>query len=589
MSFLIGFASLASAVTLCAAGYSAGVSPEDFRKAVLFLTGESDMESVGEYELERFENLADDPLPLNMASRMRLESSGLLSDYQIASLMAYREESGDILSFSELAAVDGFGRETAEALSVFVSLSSSALPGQSSLRKLPARNRIETGGSYKAELPDEAGEQAKSRWNCWSRYRITSAGRYDASVSLRRDYDAGNMLPSSGTAYVAYHGRRALSQLIVGDYSLRFGQGLALWSGFSLSGYSGVRTFWKRGTGLAPSRSLSSGASHNGIAAEFAGHKYGGYAFVSLPYLKKSLLSGDGADITLLPGFSLYRRFRDGKVSVTSFCPVPLDCESRSGALPLISADMRFCLNGAELFAEVAYDVASGMPAAMAGCVFPMNDKWKYAVSGLYMPDSYNREFASPAKSFSAGSGEYGGAVGIYFGKMELTSAYATNAETGVRQLKSYLLCPWEISECETLSSRLAARWRSEDDPSRLDLRLDYRHVGSPFLTAIRVNALKCEGVSYLAYAEEGYVGTAVAAYLRGTVFKVDNWADRIYAYERDAPGCFNVPAYYGRGYSAAFVLRVKLSGLKLYLRCAYISYPWLCPGQESVDRKSVV
>lgn len=580
--FFIGFAGLASAVTLCAAGCCYGASPEEFRKAVLFLTGEGDIESVGEYELERFEHLAETPLPINLASRIRLESSGLFSDYQVASLLAYREESGDILSFSELAAVDGFGREMAEALSVFVSLSSSALPGQSSLRKQPARSRFEEGGSYKAEFSGDPGGDSGTRWNWWSRCRVSSSGRYDMSLSLRRNYDAGGVLPSSGSGYVAYYGRRALSQLVVGDYALRFGQGLALWSGFSLSGYSGARTFWKRGSGLSPSQSLSSGASHSGIAAEFSGRRYGGYAFVSLPYLKKSLLGGKSADNTLLPGVSLYRRFRDGRVSVTSFCTLPCPGGRQDGVSPVASADMRFCLKGKELFAEVSYDVSSGWPAAVAGCVFPLNDRWRYAVTGLYLPEDYSREFASPARSFSSGSGEYGGAAGLYFGRMELTSAFAVNDRTGVRQLKTYLLLPWKISECGTLSSRLTARWRSEDDPSRLDLRLDYRHSGSSRLTAVRANVLKCKGVSCLAYAEEGYVGTAVAAYLRATVFRVDNWDDRIYSYERDAPGCFNVPAYYGRGYSAAFVLRLKLYGMKLYLRCSYVSYPWQRGGQTS-------
>ncbi len=544
MDYLTGLACVASAVTFCAGGI-AGAAPDDFRRAVLFLTGASELESVGEYELERFEDLAEAPLPLNLASRMRLESSGLLSDYQVASLLAYREESGDILSFSELAAVDGFGKEMAEALSVFVSLSSSALPGQSSLRKMPASSRIEAGSSYKATFPDEPGGAPESAWNWWSRCKVESSGRYDVAVSLRRDYDAGDMLPSSGTFSVSYCGRGA-------------------WSG------------------LSPSQSLSSGASHSGIAAEFSRRRYGGYVFVSMPYLKRNLLGGKDADNTLLPGVSLYRRFRDGRVSFTSFCPVPCDGGALNCALPLISADMRFCLRGREVFAEVAYDVSSGTPAAVAGCVFPLSDRWKYAVTGLYMPDSYNREFASPARSFSSGSGEYGGAAGLYFDRIEFTSAYAVNDRTGVRQLKSYLLLPWQISRCGTLSSRLTARWRSGDDPSRLDLRLDYRYSGSFRQAAVRADVLKCKGVSCLAYAETGYVGTAVAAYLRATVFRVDNWDDRIYSYERDATGCFNVPAYYGRGYSAAFVLRVRLPRMKLYLRCSYTDYPWRCPGQES-------
>jgi hypothetical protein len=43
-------------------------------------------------------------------------------------------------------------------------------------------------------------------------------------------------------------------------------------------------------------------------------------------------------------------------------------------------------------------------------------------------------------------------------------------------------------------------------------------------------------------------------------MFAVDNWDDRIYVYERDAPGSFNVPAFYGRGLWTSVYLSWKYS-----------------------------
>ena len=61
----------------------------------------------------------------------------------------------------------------------------------------------------------------------------------------------------------------------------------------------------------------------------------------------------------------------------------------------------------------------------------------------------------------------------------------------------------------------------------------------------------------------------------------VDDWDDRIYAYERDAPGSFSVPAYYGRGYWLALTAGWKISrGFRLYFRGAYQDYPWLRPSE---------
>ena len=86
-----------------------------------------------------------------------------------------------------------------------------------------------------------------------------------------------------------------------------------------------------------------------------------------------------------------------------------------------------------------------------------------------------------------------------------------------------------------------------------------------------------------------------------------DNWNDRIYCYERDAPGSFNIPAYYGRGWAASLVGRLKLRAdyrggeselnnnemrtrnrgnkrvvsWKLYARAGFTDCPWPSPGQK--------
>ena len=69
---------------------------------------------------------------------------------------------------------------------------------------------------------------------------------------------------------------------------------------------------------------------------------------------------------------------------------------------------------------------------------------------------------------------------------------------------------------------------------------------------------------------EAGYRQETVAVYLRYGVYRIDEWDDRIYVYERDAPGNFNVPAYYGRGmWGAAYLKWNFMKKGRLYLRCA--------------------
>ena len=83
-----------------------------------------------------------------------------------------------------------------------------------------------------------------------------------------------------------------------------------------------------------------------------------------------------------------------------------------------------------------------------------------------------------------------------------------------------------------------------------------------------------------------------LSLYVRQGVFCVDDWDDRIYVYERDAPGSFNVPAMYGRGLWGNVVLSLKVSRwMKIYFRAAYTSYVFMekkKPGKAELKLQSV-
>ena len=92
-----------------------------------------------------------------------------------------------------------------------------------------------------------------------------------------------------------------------------------------------------------------------------------------------------------------------------------------------------------------------------------------------------------------------------------------------------------------------------------------------------RLNLLRCDGTALLGYLEGGYVRSAFTAYLRVGLFRVDDWDDRIYVYERDSPDSFTVPAFYGRGVWSSAVLSWKpRRWLRLYLRAALTEYPFM-------------
>ena len=84
------------------------------------------------------------------------------------------------------------------------------------------------------------------------------------------------------------------------------------------------------------------------------------------------------------------------------------------------------------------------------------------------------------------------------------------------------------------------------------------------------MNVVRCVGTGLLAYIEGGYKTETISVYLKQGYYNVSEWDDRIYSYERDAPGSFNVPAFYGRGLWTSLVMSWKFARWgKAYLRTA--------------------
>lgn len=147
----------------------------------------------------------------------------------------------------------------------------------------------------------------------------------------------------------------------------------------------------------------------------------------------------------------------------------------------------------------------------------------------------------------------------------------------GSIQVKGLLTWEWKALTCLTVKVRAQERFRTWGMPFRTDIRTDVVAESGCFSSTLRLNALNCAGLGLLSYIEVGCKRQKYSVFLRQGFFKIDDWQDRIYVYERDAPGSFNVPAYYGRGLWTAVTGSARLSRWgKLYLRAAYTSYAFM-------------
>ncbi len=537
-------------------------------------------EEMSPYEIERLEDLLEHPVMLNHVSESRLVETGLLSRYQIASLEDYRLRHGDVLSLTELAAVDGFGHDFVARLAPFISLDSSRLPGASA--KPSFRNDI----SIRTNL------RTASSMTYGLKYRISAGESWTGGLSVSRTSEALSAVPDMYSGHIAYHFIRRSGKIVVGDFNARFGQGLALWNGMSFSGLTSASSYMKRPGGISASSSFTGGYSFRGLAADIG---FGRFRITALTACRESKES-----FSLMPAVNASYIVRNGLISMTHYADFSFaDARTRIPDMKT-SADMAFCFQGVDVYAETAFDWVSSSVAALAGMTAPAGDDIRLAAMLRYYPSSFTPFRSAAARSTTKCSNEYAASFAADFnmgGWMELSDASSTRRLVGKAsadfayfpepksqdalmrsiQIKAHTEWKWMVTGSFGTSVRISERIRTWGRPFRTDVRADFSYVSKCLHINLRLNALRCLETGFLGYLETGYKSGKLSAYIRSGIFFIDNWDDRIYAYERDAPGSFNVPAYYGRGAWAALTMNWKFSRWgRMYIRAASTSYPFM-------------
>lgn len=481
----------------------------DFESAVLLLSGASSLEELDESTIQHYRDLELRPLELNCASRSRLLSSGLFTAFQVASFLDWKERSGDVLSYTELGLLDGFTPERAEALQLFTRLESSGPPG--SRRSLKFRSDLMLRGAVKEN--DGLACAAGVRW------KASLGDCAEFNWASRTTYSDPRFGP--GTMSAAWYGRRTLGKVVLGHFNARFGQGLAIWSGMTMSRYSSLAGFRRNGSGFSPTASFS--PEHCGVAADLDLGRWN----VAAAY---SFTAGQPMAAASYCG----RTFTAGVFA-----------SDRS-----VSADFKWGLKDTGLFGEVAWN---GSPAAFAGVIWTPAYGRSYGLTACWNQGTGELAAGASLKSLDA-------VILLTTKQLRGFVKYAPVLRAGASELKPAL--------------RLAAR---RTDKWRLEGRGEFGLVTGRWTLNARGDLVHCKGLSGLVYMEGGYGSEKLKLWLRGTAFAVDNWDDRIYVYERDAPGNFNVPAYYGRGWSCSIAGGWKPSrNHSLYLRVSYLEYPWM-------------
>ncbi len=258
--------------------------------------------------IERLNYYLKFPVEINKINYDQLKDLFFLSPVQINNFLNHRLENGKLIDLLELQSIDGFELPDIKRLLNFVYL---ALPN--SLNKISAQALLKQGDNelmvrYSQVLQIQKGysisdTSSRSRYlgspqKMLFRYRYNYGRNISASLNLEKD--AGEQLFGTlnqpfdfVSGNITFKNIGKFSKIILGDYSLQFGQGLGIWTGLSFGKGATVTGIAKPDFGLKAYTSFNEYLFFRGVAASLDLKSFRLTGFVSYRKYDASISSPD--------------------------------------------------------------------------------------------------------------------------------------------------------------------------------------------------------------------------------------------------------------------------------------------------------
>jgi len=231
--------------------------------------------------LEDISYYAGHPIYINRASEEELLHLNFLNFRQVRIILAYRAKYGQILTLKELAVMGGFSKELLQKMEPFVRFNQETdslqkkwdrVVHQSLLTRIKTSYPIPVGFSSKNGKPPA---YPGGPFSCFTRYRA-EVGKW-LELGITAENDAGEdffkRTNKRGfdflSGFVCLDGKGLIRRVVLGDYHLRFGQGVNLWSGGGVSYVSDLSSLMRTGEGIRPYSSTDENLFFRGAAVQF--------------------------------------------------------------------------------------------------------------------------------------------------------------------------------------------------------------------------------------------------------------------------------------------------------------------------------
>ena len=590
--------------------YNGKEIPSQIQELLIEILEENENANIEEV-VEQLEQLLKNPIDINKALKRDLESLYILNDFQIEMILSYRAEHGEFASIYEVMYLNGFDEDLFKLISPFIAVSDNGFYINQAKQKISSYEVI---SRYKRTLQQQKGYASNAPTYIGSPdyiYLRGSAKIGAISLNITTEKDAGEMfldskglsLPDFVSASAQYESRGVLSKIIVGDYSANFGQGLVLWSGFSMDSPSlSPSKYRKSREGVFSYRSSAEQGFFRGLATEFTFGKYVITTGISYIFEDAKIENGvvktiytDGLHRTqarilnkaTLPTsvliFNLSREFNSSKIGFTTVAHK--DKYNRpKGNLGL---NWYWSKQRVRIFGEAALDSYLKM-ALIAGGIYNFSGINELAVVYREYSNNYDAIYSNAYSKNTSASSERGVKIAILYKgfkhypiKFDLDYAFFPygryRADNPSYQFELFSeVGPIKTSKVDHIFRvRFSKRFYNVDDKRSLSPHMKYSFR---YTTSIVLHPFKIKSAAELNYYSkkregENSYGFAIMSeasckllidrmtvVARLSLFNAEEWDNRVYFAESDPQGgAFSQPLN-GYGYRTYLLSRYKLA-----------------------------
>jgi len=592
------------------------------------------IESIGESEESDIDNSvflddittnAEHQININTASEEELERLNSLDFRQIQNILDYRKKYGFFVSSYELTAVEGFTPEIVTALTPFITFTTpndsldSSRKGVYERAMMRVRTTFPQAKGYSASSATKGAAYPGLPVSFYTRYHLDNPGNFE--LGLITDNDAGEQF-FKGTnkwgfdyysGFASWKGHRFIQQVTVGDFMLRFGQGVNFGGGYGLGKSSNTIGIVKYGQNVRPYTSTDENQFFRGISTTMgsgpaklilfysnknrdanivtdpaSGNRY----FTSLQtsgYHRTSFEIEDERSVNEqlagVYGELRYSWIRFGTLFAYQQFGLPMDngtspykAKSFSGSNNYnLGVDYQIALHHIQFFGEAGRS-KSGEPGCVQGVVWNVHPQISWSAYFRYFDPGFHAFYGNSLSESSGNRNETGLYTGVMvyplkrvkisfyadfyhfpmltYSTVEPSSGsdYLAQIDFNLsRNLSFYLKGKYESKPQKTTGTSTA---QTDYDEKLAKIRLHSQYILSEKL--ILRTRFEYVGYSYRELRENGFLVFQdliyapfqhIKMWLRYAYFNTDSYNSRIYSFENDLLYSFSIPEFHGIGH----------------------------------------